>query len=553
VHLREWPFSLRALRAKNFFFFHTIVYFHAAIIFSSFLSFSRFFFLFLSLSHLFSLRHSRHRRGKSRRGRGTTRREKRISSSEEEDEEDEENIDVYEDDVEEEESSDEEDEEEKSSDEEDEEENDEDDDDEGLLKEVFVHSQNAFFQNAYEGFDRTEIDPSDLTFRKCEGFDGENKLRFDGEHRLDSADKVNAVKSLRKFPLAEYCRVPGLAIIEKIVKYLFTLFTETPFLLFLGSLVGFCEDAHVTQFHTYARETDALAANSEQFKKGSGYSQWLHWLRGFSSKMFGVRFQKDTKLYLGHCLTRKVADGFALLWGDGVRTRQIDVAAYADKQGKSDKEDCVHPTHYEEVAKKVFSEYLNKEHQYITVFNVLFGHFLVKPFIQACIESGKEVYKLASVSRNEEVLHEAHEREGIYVVAREIEGKAGKRERVFYWFAAVCQPAAISKQGVNEATSLFTRALDIANVVLRLLKWGSWPKQVNPFYSSLGPVGSWSEPFLHPKPHTFSVNLVNAPSNEALAAEENRVQQEQPEVVIPSSESDGKKSDFFNEDESDGE
>ena len=228
------------------------------------------------------------------------------------------------------------------------------------------------------------------------------------------------------------------------------------------------------------------------------------------------------------------------------------MAAYADEQGKSDKDDCVHPTHYEEVAKKVFSEYLDKEHQYITVFNVLFGHFLVKPFIQSCIESGKEVYKLASVSRNEEVLHEAHEREGIYVVAREIEGKAGKRERVFYWFAAVCQPASISKAGISEATSLFTRALDIANVVLRLLKWGSWPKQVNPFYSSLGLVGSWPEPFLHPQPHTFSVKLVNSPSNEALAAEENRVQQEQPHVAIPSGES-SESSNFFKEDESDGE
>ena len=195
----------------------------------------------------------------------------------------------------------------------------------------------------------------------------------------------------------------------------------------------------------------------------------------------------------------------------------------------------------------MFKEYLNKEHEYITVFNVLFGNFLVKPFIEACIESGKEVYKLVSRTSKEEDLHGPHAKEGIYVVTREIKGEDGKSKRVFYWFAAVCQPSAISQTGVYDASSMSTRALDIANVILRLLEWRPWPKHFNPFHISLGPVDSWPEPFLHPYPHNFSVALVNAPSNEELAVEENRVEQEQPDVVIPFDEGDGEDSNFFND------
>jgi len=300
--------------------------------------------------------------------------------------------------------------------------------------------------------------------------------------------------------------------------------------LFLGSLVGFCEEAHVTHFHTYARETDALAAESEQFRDGRN---WAAWLEGFSSNLFGVRFLKKNMLYLRHCLTRKIGDGFAQLWGDKVLTRHVNVAAYADNGGKSESEDCVHPTNYEAMARKVFEYYLDMEHKAITYFNVLFGNFLVKPFIEACLESsGIEVYKLVSRTTKGEDLHEAHDKEGIYVVVRDIEGKDGKYKRVFYWFVAVCQPSAISKSNSyaasSSASSMSTRALDIANVILKLLDWQCWPKHFNPFHISLGPVAPLPEPFLHPRPNTFNATLqfVRAPSDEDLEAEEVRVAQE---------------------------
>ncbi|CAL6281700.1 unnamed protein product [Bathycoccus prasinos] len=381
----------------------------------------------------------------------------------------------------------------------------------------------------------TGLDLSKVTLRKCSGFDGSGRLEFESESTLGSTlgdlDKEAAVTDLRKFSRGEGkgCKASGLAIIENIVESLFALFKEKSFLLFLGCLVGFCEEAHVTHFHTYSRETDALAAESKQFRDGRN---WAAWLEGFSSNLFGVRFLKKNMLYLRHCLTRKIGDGFAQLWGDKVLTRHVNVAAYADNAGKSESEDCVHPTNYEAMARKVFEYYLDMEHKAITDMNCLFGHSLVKPFIEACLESsGIEVYKLVSRTTKGEDLHEAHDKEGIYVVVRDIEGKDGKYKRVFYWFVAVCQPSAISKSnsyGASSASSMSTRALDIANVILKLLDWQWWPKHFNPFHISLGPVAPLPEPFLHPRPNTFNATLqfVRAPSDEDLEAEEVRVAQE---------------------------
>ena len=350
--------------------------------------------------------------------------------------------------------------------------------------------------------------------------------------------------NLRNFRSVTDCEASGKTIIESIVEFLFTLFKKKSFLLFLGSLVGFCEEAHVTHFHTYARETDALATRAEQFR---GDGNWADWLKGFSSNLFGVRFLKKNMLYLGHCLTRKIGDGFAQLWGDKVLTRQVDVAAYADGKGKSETEDCVHPTHYEKVATKVFEYYLNMEHKAITYFNVLFGNFLVKPCIGACRNSRIEVYKLVSRTPKGEDLHEAHEKEGIYVVARDIDGDDRKSERVFYWFAAVCQPSAISRN--SAASSMSTRALDIANVILRLLGWQPWPKHSNPFHVAFGSLAPWQEPFLHPSVNTFNVDLLIAPSDEELTAEEVRVAQEQEqlddEILFDESDGDDSYDSFF--------
>ena len=353
------------------------------------------------------------------------------------------------------------------------------------------------------------------------------RLLFDEGSTLGDLDKREAVDNLRNFRSAG-CETSGKTIIESIVEFLFTLFKQTPFLLFLGCLVGFCEEAHVTQFHTYARETDALAAKSEQFR---GERNWAVWLKGFSSKFFGVRFKKNSMLYLQHCLTRKIGDGFAQLWGDTICTRQVDVAAYADDQEKSEEQDCVKPTHYEEVARKVFECYLNMMHEHITDINILSGHSLVKPLIKACHNSKNEVYKLASRTAKGD-LHEAHEKEGIYVVARDIKGKDGKNKRVFYWFVAVCQPSAIVQKSQKKMTaySLSTRALDIANVILRLLGWQPWPKHSNPFHVALGSLAPWQEPYLHPSVNTFNVDLLIAPSDEELRAEEVRVAQEQEQL-----------------------
>jgi hypothetical protein len=397
--------------------------------------------------------------------------------------------------------------------------------------------RNDFFRDTHTTLPHGELDPSNLTFQKC---DVNGRPLLDEGSTLGGLDKEAAVDNLRHFRSVTDCKASGIAIITSIVESLFALFKKTPFLLFLGSLVGFCEEAHVTHFHTYARETDALAAESEQFRDGGN---WPAWLEGFSSNLFGVRFLKNSKLYLRHCDTRKIGDGFAQLWGDKVLTRQVDVAAYADNEGKSEEQDCVHPTHYEEMATKVFEYYLNMEHEHITDMNCLFGHSLVDPFIKACHNSDNEVYKLATRTPKGD-LHEAHEKEGIYVVVRNIEGDDGKYKKVFYWFVAVCQPSAISISNSYAASSMSTRALDIANVIFKLLDWQWWPKHFNPFHISLGPVAPLPEPFLHPRPNTFNATLqfVRAPSDEDLEAEEVRVEQEffglGGSAVIPFDESD---------------
>ena len=380
-----------------------------------------------------------------------------------------------------------------------------------------------FFRDTHKTLPHEELDPSKLTFQKC---DVNGRPLLDEGSTLGELDKKEAVDNLRHFRSVTDCEASGIAIITSIVKSLFELFQEKSFLLFLGSLVGFCEEAHVTHFHTYARETDALAAESEQFRDGGN---WPAWLEGFSSNLFGVRFLKNSKLYLRHCDTRKIGDGFAQLWGDKVLTRQVDVAAYADNEGKSEEQDCVHPTHYEDMARQVFEYYLNMEHEHITDMNCLFGHSLVDPFIKACHNSDNEVYKLATRTPKGD-LHEAHEKEGIYVVVRNIEGKDGKYKRVFYWFVAVCQPSAILR-GQRSRSLLSTRALDIANVILRLLGWPPWPKHSNPFHVAFGSLAPWQEPSLHPSVNTFNVNLVIAPSDEELTAEEDR-EQEQPDDEI---------------------
>ena len=389
--------------------------------------------------------------------------------------------------------------------------------------------RNDFFGDTHKTLPHGELDPSNLTFQKC---DVNGRPLLDEGSTLGGLDKEAAVDNLRHFRSVTDCKASGLAIIESIVESLFALFKKTPFLLFLGSLVGFCEEAHVTHFHTYARETDALAAESEQFRGGEN---WAAWLEGFSSNLFGVRFLKENMLYLEHCFTRKIGDGFAQLWGDKVLTRQVDVAAYADNEGKSEEQDCVHPTHYEEMATKVFEYYLNMEHEHITDMNCLFGHSLVDPFIKACHNRNNEVYKLATRTPkgdlHEADLHEAHEKEGIYVVVRNIEGKDGKNKKVFYWFVAVCQPSAILR-GQRSRSLLSTRALDIANVILRLLGWPPWPKHSNPFHVAFGSLAPWQEPSLHPSVNTFNVNLVIAPSDEELTAEEDRVAQEQEQEQI---------------------
>ena len=141
------------------------------------------------------------------------------------------------------------------------------------------------------------------------------------------------------------------------------------------------------------------------------------------------------------------------------------------------------------------------------------------------------MYKLATRTPKGD-LHEAHEKEGIYVVVRDIKGikgKDGKNKRVFYWFVAVCQPSAILR-GKRSASLLSTRALDIANVILRLLGWQPWPKHSNPFHVAFGSLAPWQEPVLHPSVNTFNVDLLIAPSDEELTAEEDRVAQEQEQL-----------------------
>ena len=148
--------------------------------------------------------------------------------------------------------------------------------------------RNDFFRDTHKTLPLGELDPSNLTFQKC---DVNGRPLLDEGSTLGGLDKEAAVDNLRHFRSVTDCKASGLAIIESIVESLFALFKKTPFLLFLGSLVGFCEEAHVTHFHTYARETDALAAESEQFRGGEN---WAAWLEGFSSNLFGVRFLKET-------------------------------------------------------------------------------------------------------------------------------------------------------------------------------------------------------------------------------------------------------------------
>ena len=125
--------------------------------------------------------------------------------------------------------------------------------------------RNDFFRDTHKTLPHGELDPSNLTFQKC---DVNGRPLLDEGSTLGGLDKEAAVDNLRHFRSVTDCKASGIAIITSIVKSLFALFEKTSFLLFLGSLVGFCEEAHVTHFHTYARETDALAAESEQFRGG---------------------------------------------------------------------------------------------------------------------------------------------------------------------------------------------------------------------------------------------------------------------------------------------
>ena len=63
-----------------------------------------------------------------------------------------------------------------------------------------------------------------------------------------------------------------------------------------------------------------------------------------------------------------------------------------------------------------------------------------------------------------------------------------------------------------------------------LLGWQPWPKYSNPFHVALGLLAPWQEPVLHPSVNTFNVDLLIAPSDEELTAEEVRVAQEQEQL-----------------------
>ena len=144
--------------------------------------------------------------------------------------------------------------------------------------------RNDFFRDTHKTLPHGELDPSNLTFQKC---DVNGRPLLDEGSTLGGLDKEAAVDNLRHFRSVTDCKASGLAIIESIVESLFALFKKTPFLLFLGSLVGFCEEAHVTHFHTYARETDALAAESEQFRGGEiGRLGWKVSAQIFSGCVF---------------------------------------------------------------------------------------------------------------------------------------------------------------------------------------------------------------------------------------------------------------------------